>query len=173
MFGMEILLPVGFMSVLGLFYGGTLAVSKLWFSRSQSGEELIDYIDDLLPQMQCAQCGYPGCRPYAQAIADGEATDLCPPGGETVALKLAELMGHDPSVPSSFMSTTNIVRIVEEDCVGCARCIKVCPVDAIVGAELQMHTVLEKFCTGCELCIPECPVDCIDLICVENEPQAA
>ena len=71
------------------------------------------------------------------------------------------------------MSTTSIVRIVEEDCVGCARCIKVCPVDAIVGAELQMHTVLEKFCTGCELCIPECPVDCIDLICDEDEPQAA
>ena len=170
---MDILLPIGFMSALGLLYGGTLAVSKMWFSRSQSDEELIDYIDDLLPQMQCAQCGYPGCRPYAQAIADGEATDLCPPGGETVALKLAELMGHDPSVPSSVMSTTNIVRIVEEDCVGCARCIKVCPVDAIVGAELHMHTVLEEFCTGCELCIPECPVDCIDLISEQDEPQAA
>lgn len=172
MIGFDILVPIGFMAALGLLYGGTLALSKIWFARSHS-DELVDYIDNLLPQMQCAQCGFPGCRPYAEAVAGGEATDLCPPGGENVALKLAELMGRDPSTPSRVMSTTSIVRIVEEDCVGCARCIKVCPVDAIVGAELQMHTVLEKFCTGCELCIPECPVDCIDLICEEDEPQAA
>lgn len=170
MVGMDILLAIGVLAFVGLLYGGILGLSKLWFDRSSTVDDLVDHINNLLPQMQCAQCGYPGCRPYAEAVANGEATDLCPPGGETVAMELSDLMGRDPAIPSRVMAQTNIARIEEDECVGCARCIKVCPVDAIVGAELFTHTVLEEFCTGCELCIPECPVDCIDLILDENEP---
>lgn len=124
-------------------------------------------IDALLPQTQCTRCGYQGCRPYAEAIANGKADiNRCPPGGDATVTKLAELTGTpakpiDPecgAVPQPLVAT-----IREDECIGCTRCIQVCPTDAIVGAAKQMHTVIADECTGCELCVPACPVDCIDM----------
>ncbi|OOG52542.1 electron transporter RnfB [Rhodanobacter sp. B05] len=125
-------------------------------------------IDALLPQTQCEQCGYHGCRPYAAAIADGEAPiNQCPPGGAAGIEKLAKLLQR-PVLPLNPAHGTEkprtLARIVEADCIGCTKCIQACPVDAIVGASKLMHTVLADDCTGCELCVPACPVDCIELI---------
>jgi len=127
----------------------------------------VDDIDALLPQTQCRRCGYDGCRPYAEAIAAGE-TDInrCPPGGEATVHRLAELTGIDakPLDPAcGDASLAKVAFIREDECIGCTRCIQVCPTDAIIGAAKQMHTVIEADCTGCELCVPACPVDCIDM----------
>lgn len=125
-------------------------------------------IDALLPQTQCEKCGYEGCQPYAQAIAQGKADiNLCHPGGEPTMKALAKRMGtaEKPLLPEAEHSQTATVAIIkEEHCIGCTKCIKVCPVDAVIGATKQLHAVLEKDCTGCELCLPVCPVDCIDMI---------
>jgi len=133
-------------------------------SRLPSDEaSLIDAIDALLPQTQCAQCGYPGCRPYAQAVAKGAALDLCPPGGPATQIALKELMGAADS-PSIAEAQPLLAVIDEERCIGCALCIPACPVDAILGANKFMHTVLAQHCTGCELCVAPCPVDCIEML---------
>lgn len=128
---------------------------------------LADSIDHLLPQTQCEQCGFHGCRPYAEAIAAGEAAiDRCPPGGAAGIARLAALLDR-PVVPLDTSRGVEkpraLARIVEADCIGCTKCIQVCPVDAIVGSSKQMHTVVADLCTGCELCVPACPVDCIVL----------
>jgi len=135
---------------------------------SDSIDSLATRIDALLPQTQCEQCGYHGCRPYAEAIARGEARiNQCPPGGEAGIEKLASLLQR-PVLP---LDTTHgvekprtLARIIEADCIGCTKCIQACPVDAIVGASKLMHTVIADDCTGCELCVPACPVDCIELV---------
>ncbi|WP_266169000.1 RnfABCDGE type electron transport complex subunit B [Dyella subtropica] len=128
---------------------------------------LADRIDALLPQTQCEQCGFHGCRPYAEAIARGEAEiNQCPPGGAAGILKLATLLGREPLPLDSehgVEKPRTLARIVEADCIGCTKCIQVCPVDAIVGSAKLMHTVIADDCTGCELCVPACPVDCIVL----------
>jgi electron transport complex protein RnfB len=129
--------------------------------------ELVDRIDALLPQTQCEQCGYHGCRPYAEAMAVGDAPiNYCPPGGEAGIAKLAALLDR-PTLPldteHGVEKPRALARIVEADCIGCTKCIQVCPVDAIVGAAKWMHTVIIDDCTGCELCVPVCPVDCIVL----------
>lgn len=133
---------------------------------------LADRIDALLPQTQCERCGYHGCRPYAEAIADGTAEiNRCPPGGDAGIAKLAALLGRPilPLDPTCGVEKPRMLaRIVEADCIGCTKCIQACPVDAIVGAAKLMHTVLADDCTGCELCVPACPVDCIAL-----EPMSA
>jgi electron transport complex protein RnfB len=128
---------------------------------------LIDRIDAVLPQTQCEQCGYHGCRPYAEAIARGQAPiNQCPPGGVAGIEKLAALL-HTPVLPldpaHGVEKPRMLARIVEADCIGCTKCIQACPVDAIVGASKLMHAVLVDDCTGCELCVPACPVDCIVL----------
>jgi electron transport complex protein RnfB len=124
-------------------------------------------IDALLPQTQCQRCGYAGCLPYAQAVAEGEAIDRCPPGGDEVIAALAALTQR-PVVPLDAScgehGPLSIARIDESWCIGCTLCIAACPVDAIVGAAKRMHTVLPALCTGCELCLPPCPVDCIDMV---------
>ncbi|RDS85727.1 RnfABCDGE type electron transport complex subunit B [Dyella psychrodurans] len=128
---------------------------------------LADRIDALLPQTQCEQCGYHGCRPYAEAIANGEADiNQCPPGGSAGVAKLAALLGRPPiplNPENGVEKPRTLARIVEADCIGCTKCIQVCPVDAIVGANKLMHTVIAQDCTGCERCVPACPVDCIVL----------
>ena len=125
-------------------------------------QTLVDRIDALLPQTQCAQCGYPGCHPYAQAIVEGASLNLCPPGGRAVHLQLIDLMGGADQPPPQ-PNTPAVAVIDESRCIGCTLCLPPCPVDAIVGAGNLMHTVIEAECTGCELCIPACPVDCISL----------
>lgn len=121
-------------------------------------------IDALLPQTQCGKCGHPGCLPYAEGIAAGEAINKCPPGGTATIHALAELL-QVPELPLALPATPAQVAVIREaECIGCTKCIQVCPVDAIVGAAKLMHTVIGDECTGCELCIAPCPVDCIDLI---------
>jgi len=145
----------------------TLGAALGWVAariRSDPGS-LVERIDALLPQTQCGQCRYPGCRPYAQAIASGEADiDRCPPGGERTVRDLAALLGREPRPVDPRYGATQPPRIAvidESRCIGCALCLPACPVDAIVGAPRYMHTVISAQCTGCELCLPPCPVDCI------------
>ncbi len=132
---------------------------------------VIDLINNLLPQTQCGQCGFEGCRPYARAITQGEAINRCPPGGNETIIKLANLLNEQPEPlnPANGKITPFSVAIIREDeCIGCTKCIKACPVDAIVGAAKLMHTVIIDQCTGCDLCVEPCPVDCIDMIPVQN-----
>lgn len=129
------------------------------------GDPIAEQVDALLPQTQCGQCSFPGCRPYAEAIAAGEADiNLCPPGGEATVLALADLLGRDPKPLEVEVRDKAIAIIDEQTCIGCTLCIQACPVDAILGAAKQMHTVIESECTGCELCLEPCPVDCIDMV---------
>jgi electron transport complex protein RnfB len=129
---------------------------------------LVAAIDALLPQTQCRKCGYAGCRPYAEAVADGGAEpNQCPPGGDEVAQDLATLLGvASKPVDSRFGAVMPPARAVIDEalCIGCTLCLRVCPVDAIAGAAQLMHTVIEADCTGCELCLPPCPVDCIRMV---------
>lgn len=126
---------------------------------------VIDQINALLPQTQCGQCGFKGCRPYAEAIADGRAAiNQCPPGGDEGVTAMAEFL-HVPVQPLNpaygVHKPKQVAFIVEADCIGCVKCIAACPVDAILGAAKFMHTVIASECTGCELCVAPCPVDCI------------
>ena len=127
----------------------------------------IDHINAILPQTQCGQCGFKGCKPYAEAIALGEADiNQCPPGGDEGIVELANLLGvkAKPLNPEYGQhKPKQVAFIIEQDCIGCVKCIAVCPVDAILGAAKMMHTVIAAECTGCELCIAPCPVDCIEM----------
>ncbi|WP_373761731.1 RnfABCDGE type electron transport complex subunit B [Neisseria dentiae] len=128
---------------------------------------LVQHLDHLLPQTQCRECGYQGCLPYAQALAEGEAEiNLCAPGGETVMLDIAGLLGKPPLKPAKIQEKA-LAWIDETVCIGCTACIRACPVDAIMGASKQMHTVIRNECTGCGLCVAPCPVDCIHMQPVE------
>jgi electron transport complex protein RnfB len=134
---------------------------------NEPAPDIVARIDALLPQTQCTRCGYAGCAPYAAAIARGEARiNQCPPGGSATILALAQLLGRprEPLNPVHGMETPPRVAWIDESrCIGCARCLAPCPMDAIVGAAKYMHTVLAERCTGCELCLPPCPVDCIEM----------
>ena len=127
-----------------------------------------DAVDALLPQTQCTRCGYPACRPYAEAVAAGEADiNRCPPGGEAVVGELARLLGLAPKPldPACGEHRPREVAVIDEQwCIGCTVCIRACPVDAIVGARRFMHTVVADECSGCELCVEPCPVDCIRMV---------
>lgn len=134
---------------------------------------LAEHIDAILPQTQCTQCGYEGCRPYAEALASGEAgINQCPPGGDSGIRALAQLLvrPYVPLNPAHGAIRPKMLAIIDEArCIGCTLCIKACPVDAILGAHKQMHTVLADECTGCELCVAPCPVDCIGMQPLENQ----
>lgn len=156
------------MSVIAIALGAVLGYSAIKFR--VEGNPLADKIDAILPQTQCGQCGYPGCRPYADAIADGEADiNLCPPGGEEGIKKLADLLGVEakPFGAGTEPKPKAVAFIDENTCIGCTLCLQACPVDAIVGAAKQMHTIIASECTGCELCLPPCPVDCISMLAIE------
>lgn len=150
-------------AALAIIFGLVLGFAAIRFK--VEGDPIVDKIDSILPQTQCGQCTYPGCRPYAEAISKGEADiNQCPPGGEAVINELADLLGVDPkplNEEHGEHTDKTVVYIDEQICIGCTLCIQACPVDAIVGAAKLMHTVIENECTGCDLCIPVCPVDCI------------
>ncbi|MAL03908.1 MAG: electron transport complex subunit RsxB [Arenimonas sp.] len=159
---LSVLVVVG----LAAAFGAALGWATVRF-RVQA-DPMVERIDRLLPQTQCGQCGYPGCKPYAEAIARGEADiDQCPPGGEAGVRALADLLGREPkpvNPENGEVKPPLVALVVEEDCIGCTKCIQACPVDAIIGAPKRMHTVIPELCTGCELCLPPCPVDCIVLV---------
>lgn len=127
----------------------------------------VERLEAILPQTQCRLCDFEGCKPYAIAMANGEAlTDRCPPGGDEGARALAAALGV-PFLPydraRGEQAPGILARIIERDCIGCTKCIQACPVDAIIGGNKLMHVVIDAWCTGCELCVPACPVDCIEM----------
>ncbi len=159
------MLAILLLSALSLAIGWGLASAARRLSSRD--EAVAEHINALLPQTQCAQCGYPGCRPYAQAIANGDAPiNQCPPGGDTTIRGLASLLDTPVIALNQEFGLEKppvVAWINEPDCIGCTLCIHACPVDAIVGAGKFMHTVITAECTGCELCLPPCPVDCITM----------
>ena len=159
------------LTALAIVFGLLLGFAAVRFK--VEGDPLVDQIDAILPQTQCGQCSYPGCRPYAEAIANGEAEiNRCPPGGESTIIVLADLLGREPIPLDAEVGEEKpkMVAIIREDtCIGCTLCIQACPVDAILGAAKQMHTVIEPECTGCELCLEPCPVDCIDMVPIKQD----
>ena len=152
-------------SLMALAFGLLLGYSAVRFH--VEGDPVADKIDAVLPQTPCGQCGFAGCRPYADAIASGEAEiNRCPPGGEATVLALADLLGRDPlplDEERGEHKPKAVAVIDEQACIGCTLCIQACPVDAILGSAKSMHTVIADECTGCELCLPPCPVDCIHM----------
>lgn len=138
---------------------------------------MIEQINALLPQTQCGQCGFKGCKPYAEAIAAGLADiNQCPPGGDEGIQALAQLLQVEAKTLNPEFGQHKpkaVAFIVESQCIGCVKCLAVCPVDAIIGAAKFMHTVIAAECTGCELCLPACPVDCIEMRALAEEPTRA
>ena len=155
---------------LALLFGAVLGYAAVAFK--VEADPIVDQIDAVLPQTQCGQCGHPGCRPYAEAIADGEAINKCPPGGQGTINALAQLLGVEaPSLDEEHGEESDVRKVAfirEAECIGCTKCIQACPVDAILGAAQQMHTVISDECTGCDLCVEPCPVDCIDMLPVDT-----
>jgi electron transport complex protein RnfB len=160
-----IILAVIAIGALALIFGLVLGYASIRFK--VEGDPLVEQIDAVLPQTQCGQCGYPGCKPYAEAIADGDDINKCPPGGEATIKKLADLMGVEPKPLDAAHGEEDVKKVAfirEDECIGCTKCIQACPVDAILGAAKHMHTVITDECTGCDLCVYPCPVDCIDMV---------
>ena len=156
--------------LLSLVFGAVLGFAAVKFK--VEGNPIVEQIDSLLPQTQCGQCGYPGCRPYAEAISNGDAINKCPPGGQATVNALADLLDVDaPELDAEDSADGDIKKVAfirEDECIGCTKCIQACPMDAILGAAKQMHTVIADECTGCDLCVEPCPVDCIDMIPVQT-----
>ncbi|MCH8543594.1 MAG: electron transport complex subunit RsxB [Alcanivorax sp.] len=161
-----ILIAVAALLAMAAVFGAILGFASERFR--VEGDPIVDQIDAILPQTQCGQCGHPGCRPYAEAIAEGEEHNKCPPGGETTIQELSDLLGREVlPLDDEHGDTSDIKKVAyirEDECIGCTKCIQACPVDAIVGAARLMHTVIVDECTGCDLCVEPCPVDCIDMI---------
>lgn len=157
---------VGIITLIALACGLILSLASRKLPANP--EALVDKVNALLPQTQCAQCGFPGCRPYASAIIDDAAAiNLCPPGGQETVDQIAALLGRETLRLAEVDSATDrhaVARIDEELCIGCTYCRSACPVDAIIGSQQFMHTVISDECTGCELCLPPCPVDCISMV---------
>ena len=155
---------------LGILFGALLGFAAEKFK--VEGDPIVEQLDELLPQTQCGQCGFPGCRPYAESIANGDAINKCPPGGQATINAIANLL----DVPAPELDAEHgeeaevktVAFIREDECIGCTKCIQACPVDAILGAAKLMHTVIADECTGCDLCVEPCPVDCIDMLPVEE-----
>lgn len=154
------------LTTMALIFGGILGYASKRFK--VDGNPIVEQINKLLPQTQCGQCGHPGCKPYAEAIANQtDPINLCPPGGEATIKALADLLDVEAlplDAEAGVDSVRKIAYIREDECIGCTKCIQACPVDAILGAAKQMHTVIIAECTGCDLCVEPCPVDCIDML---------
>lgn len=161
-----ILMAIAFIA---LIFGAVLGYSSI--KLKVEADPIVEQIDALLPQSQCGQCGYPGCKPYAEAVANGEDITKCIPGGQATVVKLAELLGVDVPETSGEEPVPMVAYIHEALCIGCTKCIQACPVDAIIGTNKAMHTVIADFCTGCELCVAPCPTDCIEMIKIKPTPQ--
>lgn len=164
---MAILIAVLTLSFIAGCFGLILGYAAIRFK--VEGNPIIEQIDAVLPQTQCGQCGYPGCKPYAEAIANGDAPiNQCPPGGQSTIVALADLLDVEVLELNAENGEHNEVPLIalidEQVCIGCTLCIQACPVDAILGSAKHMHTVIEAECTGCALCLPPCPVDCIDMV---------
>lgn len=161
------------LTLLALILGLLLGFASVKFK--VEGDPIVEQIDKLLPQTQCGQCSFAGCRPYAEAIAAGEADiNRCPPGGEATIQSLADLLDVEPKPldeECGVEKPKTLAVIDEQRCIGCTLCIQACPVDAILGAAKHMHTVIADECTGCELCVEPCPVDCIDMVEVAENPN--
>ncbi|CRI65436.1 Electron transport complex protein RnfB [Thiocapsa sp. KS1] len=154
-----ILAMTGLAAALGLLLGYSAIRFRV------EGNPIADQIDALLPQTQCGQCGHPGCRPYAEALARGEdEINKCVPGGESTLLAIADLLGREPTALEVEEKLPSVAVIDAQTCIGCTLCLQACPVDAIVGAAKQLHGVIAAECTGCELCLPPCPVECIRMV---------
>ena len=155
---------------LAILFGALLGFAAEKFK--VEGDPIVEQIDELFPQTQCGQCGFPGCRPYAESIANGDEINKCPPGGQSTINAIANLL----DVPAPELDAEHgeesevktVAYIREDECIGCTKCIQACPVDAILGAAKLMHTVIADECTGCDLCVEPCPVDCIDMLPVEE-----
>lgn len=160
-------------TLLALTLGLLLGFASIKFK--VEGDPIVDQIDKILPQTQCGQCGFAGCRPYAEAIAAGEADiNRCPPGGEATIQTLADLLDIEakPLDAECGVEKPKMLAVIDEQrCIGCTLCIQACPVDAILGAAKHMHTVIASECTGCELCVEPCPVDCIDMVEMKPNPS--
>lgn len=153
-------------TLLGLLFGMILGYASRRFAAQE--DPIVDKIDDILPQSQCSQCGYLGCRPYAKAVVNhSEKINRCAPGGEAVMQKIADLLNVEPQPVGDDGPEQQPVRMLaiidEANCIGCTKCIQACPVDAIIGATRAMHTVVSDLCTGCNLCVDPCPTHCISL----------
>ncbi|MGF1720197.1 electron transport complex subunit RsxB [Vibrio kyushuensis] len=149
---------------LAALFGALLGFASIKFK--VKADPIVEQIDSILPQTQCGQCGYPGCRPYAEAIANGDKINKCPPGGQATIEKLADLMGVEAEESAHDLEEAikTVAYIHEDMCIGCTKCIQACPVDAIVGGTKALHTVIKDECTGCDLCVAPCPTDCIEMI---------
>ncbi|WP_421195091.1 electron transport complex subunit RsxB [Aeromonas jandaei] len=162
----HILFAILVLTLLALAFGIILGFAAVKFH--VEADPIVDQLDALLPQTQCGQCGYPGCKPYAEAVANGDQINKCVPGGEATMRKIADLMGVEPQPlggsDEAAVPVKKIAFIHEDQCIGCTKCIQACPVDAIVGATKAMHTVIASECTGCDLCVDPCPTDCIEMI---------
>ena len=157
-----VLIAVLAILALCLICGAILGFAAVRFK--VEGDPIAEQINALLPQTQCGQCGYPGCKPYAEAIAKGEADiNLCPPGGMEGVQRLADLLGREVKPLDAEEKPKQVAIIDENTCIGCTLCIQACPVDAIIGAAKQLHVIIGQQCTGCELCLPPCPVECIHM----------
>ena len=150
-------------AALALILGAILGMASI--KLKVEADPLAEKIDAVLPQSQCGQCGYPGCKPYAEAIVNGDEITKCIPGGQPTVVKIAEILGVDvPTMDGIEEPETKVAFIDENMCIGCTKCIQACPVDAIIGTNKSLHTIIPDLCTGCELCVAPCPTDCISMI---------
>lgn len=146
-------------TLFGIILGAAAIIFKI------KGDPTAQKIEAVLPQTQCGQCGYPGCKPYADAVAKNEApANLCVPGGQDTINQISDIMGVEPVAASTQAPEATIAYINEDMCIGCTKCINACPVDAIVGSNRQIHTIIRDECTGCKLCVDPCPTECITMI---------
>ncbi|MFA5983326.1 MAG: RnfABCDGE type electron transport complex subunit B [Methylococcaceae bacterium] len=159
---MYVLSAILSLTILGLLLGFLLGIAAKYFKVESS--PIVDELEALMPGSQCGQCGYPGCRPAAEALADGKApATVCPPGGSVLAEKIALLLNLDLDLSDIAEPELLVARVSEETCTGCTRCFKVCPTDAIVGAPKQIHAVIAKACVGCKQCTTVCPTECLQM----------